>query len=350
MTEGITTGSCAALAAKAAALRLFNAISATTVDIPLPDGSRLHWPVAHVDGDAASASATVIKFSGDDPDVTDGARITVTLSRSSATTFHAGEGVGTVTRPGLAVAVGEAAINPVPRQMIRAAIDEVTTAAVAITVAVAGGRELAQKTFNPRLGISGGISIIGTSGRVRPFSAEALRQSLKCALDVCVAAAVTTPLLVPGHMGCRAAARHFNADAPQVVEVSNEWGYILDLAASVPFRAVMVLGHPGKLGKLAAGYWNTHSAHSPAAVEYIAALGRQLDLPALDNANTVEELFMQMLNADQRARLAQQLADNIAAAIVSRCRNAWPLTLVLTNLDGDIIATTGDLQPWQNIR
>ncbi|EAT15770.1 cobalamin biosynthesis protein CbiD [Desulfuromonas acetoxidans] len=345
---GITTGSCAALAAKAAALLLFRHERVEQVEIPLPDGSRLMWPVASLEQSNDTAEASIIKDAGDDPDVTHGARIRVRLTRldDHNVMFRAGHGVGTVTVPGLALAVGEAAINPVPRTMITAAIREVTDHGVMVTVAVDGGEELAAKTFNPKLGIEGGISIIGTSGRVRPFSAPALQQSLKCALDICVASDTTAPVFVPGNMGRNAALRAFHLKTQQVVEVSNEWGYMLEQAQAHPFTALLMLGHPGKLAKLAMGQWNTHSGQSDSAVPFVADLAHQVVHHSLADTTTVEGVFMECLTAPQRRRVADRLAAAIQRNTAETFPASWLPQVVLINLRGEILGSAGDLQPW----
>ncbi len=214
------------------------------------------------------------KDAGDDPDVTDGLEVRVTLSWDDAAeaTFVAGEGVGTVTKPGLQVPPGEPAINPVPRQMILDAIRDVTPRGVRVEISVPGGREIAAKTFNPRLGIVGGLSILGTTGIVRPYCTRALHDALRCTLDVAAACQVTAPVLVPGNVGARAARRHFSLRDEQLIEVGNAWGFIVDLLAQRAFSAVLLAGHPGKLAKLAAGQWDTHSARSSQATLYLGRL------------------------------------------------------------------------------
>ena len=346
---GITTGSCAALAAKAAALLLFKQQHSRQVEIPLPDGSRLRWPIEAVKLTANGAEASVIKDAGDDPDVTHGAQIFVDIEAHDGNDiqFRAGDGVGTITLPGLAIAVGEAAINPVPRNMICTALAEVTSCGIIVTVSVQGGRELAAKTFNPKLGIVDGISIIGTSGRVRPFSAPALRQSLKCALDICVAAGTIAPVLVPGNMGRKAAHHYFKLRKQQVVEVSNEWGFMLDQARQQSFKKLLIVGHPGKLGKLANRQWQTHSAQSDSAVPYVTSLGNQLLKRSVEQSNTIEGLFMDELNEQERLVVAQQLAKEICKAIVETFAAAWQPTVVLINLKGKFLGHEGDLRPWQ---
>ncbi len=346
---GITTGSCAALAARAAAILLLKGERVAEVDIPLPDGSRLTYPVSVLSGDAATATATVVKDAGDDPDVTHGADVVVTVKRNQfdEIRFFAGVGVGTVSRAGLAIPPGEAAINPGPRQMIRAALAEVADCGFDVTVAVPAGVELAEKTFNPRLGIEGGISILGTSGRVRPFSAPALREGLKCALDVAVAARIKNLVLVPGNMGNKAAQHYFAVRREQIVDVSNEWGFMLEEVEKHPFDRLLVVGHPGKLAKLARGQWQTHSARSDSAVPYVSELAAKIVSTPLPEANTVEELFMELLDEKQRVQLGDLLAVEIRRKIEKKYPQLPAITVVLINLKRQIIGRTGDFSLWK---
>ena len=182
LRNGYTTGTCAAAAAKAAVKVLCGGAAPETVEVVLADESRAVFSVLFARPSGDGCEAAVRKDAGDDPDVTDKASIiaSVTFIDGNEVLFAAGEGVGTVTKPGLSVPPGEPAINPTPRRMIRDAIREVTNRGVKVTISIPGGRELAARTFNPRLGIVGGLSVLGTYGRVRPFSASALRDSLKC--------------------------------------------------------------------------------------------------------------------------------------------------------------------------
>jgi len=345
---GITTGSCATLAAKAAAILLLKGERVAEIDIPLPDGSRLTQPISALSTDGVGATATVVKDAGDDPDVTHGTAVVVTVKRNqfNEIRFFAGVGVGTVSRAGLAIPPGEAAINPGPRQMIRAALAEVAECGFDITVAVPAGVELAEKTFNPRLGIKGGISILGTSGRVRPFSAPALREGLKCALDVAVAAKIKNLVLVPGNMGNKAAQHYFAVIREQIVDVSNEWGFMLGEVEKHHFDQLLVVGHPGKLAKLARDQWQTHSAQSDSAVPYVSELAAKIVSTPLPEANTVEELFMEFLDENQRL----QLGDRIAAEVRRKIEQKYPqlpaIAVVLINLKRQIIGRAGDFTLW----
>ncbi len=301
---GITTGACAAAAAKAAAMVLCGQAAPAEVEIPLPGGGSLRVPVLRAlplaDGKAAAA---VRKDAGDDPDVTHGMEVVVTLwqSEGSQTEFLAGEGVGTVTKPGLQVPPGQPAINPAPRRMVAAAIGDVTPAPMCVEIAIPGGADVAVKTYNPRLGIVGGLSVLGTTGIVRPYCKKALLEALGCELDVAAACGVRALVLTPGNIGTRAARRRFKLADEQVVEVGNEWGFVVKTLAKYAFEAVLVAGHPGKLAKLAAGEWDTHSSRSAAAVEFVRSLAAAVLAAPATEASTTEGLF-ESLDAAPRAR------------------------------------------------
>jgi cobalt-precorrin-5B (C1)-methyltransferase len=347
MREGYTTGSCAAAAAKAALLLLAEGRTTEEVEIPLPDGQRRRLPVDHVRRTDEGAEAAVRKDAGDDPDVTNGALITaaVVWIKSNDMEFAAGAGVGTVTKPGLAVPPGKPAINPVPQRMIREAIREITPRGVRVTISIPGGRELAAKTFNPRLGIAGGLSILGTTGIVRPFSCSALRETIRCTLNVAVAAGIRAPVFVPGHIGERAARSHFRVMPEQVVEVGNEWGFALDEAAQKPFAALLMVGHPGKLAKLTADGWDTHSGRSGSALPIVAEMHAEiLGRPAAPSP-TVEGIFA-ALEAEERRRLGDALAAAVKKAVEARIGGRDAIAAVLIDLGGRILGDAGNLLPW----
>ncbi len=347
LRSGFTTGTCAAAAAKAAVMTLFGMRSPDRIDVTLPDGSSATILVASAGRDGESAWAAVRKDAGDDPDVTDGALVQATVSWTEGedVIILAGEGVGTVTKPGLAVPPGEPAINPVPRRMIRDAVREVTHRPIAVTISIPGGKEIAEKTFNPRLGIVGGLSILGTSGIVRPFSSSALKDALKCSLSVAVACGVQYPVFVPGRIGQRAAARHFRPLPEQLIEVSNEWGFMLDQAAQLGFRGLLALGHPGKLAKLADGQWDTHSKRSRSAVPMVTALVRNLLGWSVDDPATVEAIFSHLPPESARI-VADGLSAKIRDAISRRVSGRFTVSVVVVNLLGEVLGNGGDLSPW----
>lgn len=346
---GFTTGSCSAAAAKAAAMLLCGEDPGESVDITLPDGTNARFDIHERLLRDDSASAVVIKDAGDDPDVTDGAHVTATAAWSDTdeVLLVAGEGVGTVTLPGLQVPPGTPAINPVPRAMVKRVVRDVTERGVRITISVPGGKELAEKTFNPRLGIVDGISILGTTGRVKPYSCEAVRESLKCSLDITAALGISYPVLVPGNIGERAAEQHLGVEDKQVVHAGNEWGFMLDAVAEHGFDGVLLLGHPGKLAKLAAGHWDTHSSRSPGAGPFVALLAAELFHRHVDEPNTVEGLFAGV-EATERESLARTLSHRIRLAVADRLK--WDMERVavaVTDMRSHIVGCDGSMEHWK---
>ena len=346
---GYTTGTCAAAAAKAAAILLTTNRAPDAVEIDLPDGGRVTLPVLFARRNNASVEAAVRKDAGDDPDITNGAVVIaqVTPIAGNDMIITAGEGVGTVTRPGLSVPPGEAAVNPVPRLMIRIAVRKVTKEGLQVTLSIPGGGEMAARTFNPRLGIEGGLSILGTSGHVRPFSCPALRTSLKCLFDVIVAGGVTAPVFVPGRIGERAMMKLFpKVNQHQIIAVGNEWGYMVDAAAEAPLDGLLIAGHPGKLAKLAMGIWDTHSSRSPSAVSFVAATMDALLNRQPPDVPTVEGLFA-ALTAEELKIPGNALAGQVRQALEDRLGGKFPVAVVLVNMHGDRLGTSGDLERWQ---
>ena len=347
LRTGWTTGTCAAAAAKAAAWLLCRSQAVDSVEINLPGGQTARMNIAFVRATANGAVAGVRKDAGDDPDVTNGSTVVVSVSWQSKgdVAFFAGEGVGMVTKPGLQIPPGEPAVNPAPRRMIREAIREVTSKPVAVTISIPGGRELAEQTFNPRLGITGGLSILGTTGIVRPRCVKALRDALKCALDVAGACRVKSPVLVPGNIGAKAARARFTLSPEQLVEVSNEWGWILDQMRSREFSALLAVGHPGKLAKLANNEWDTHSSNSRRAVLFVRGLAEALGQALPSPHETVEGLFMSLLPAERR-KLGTALAARVRNAIETRLDRCLPVAVLLVNMQGGELGSSGDFESW----
>lgn len=347
LRSGYTTGTCAAAAAKAAVQLLVDGIQKEDVEVGLPDGERVHLPVSLATLQGGVGMAAVYKDAGDDPDITQGVLVKASVSfiEGKDILFEAGEGVGKITKPGLQLPVGESAINPVPREQIRRAVREITDQGLRIMISIPGGEALAAKTFNPRLGIMGGLSILGTQGRVRPFSCSALRESLKSVLNVAWAAGIRTPIFVPGHIGARAALKHFSIFSDQIIEVGNEWGFILDEAASLGFKDVLVLGHPGKLAKLAAGDWDTHSSRSRSALPFISQMTMECLGRDFSDVPTVEGIFT-LLPEIHRRHLGNLVTGRIREAITDRLGGA-AVTVILVDMKGNILGAAGDIAPWQ---
>ena len=255
---GYTTGTCAAAAAKGAALLLLTGRAPAAVKIHTPKGIDLTLPMEEAKREGSAARCAVRKFSGDDPDVTDGALIVATASVSAAPGVHVdgGEGVGRVTKPGLKVPVGEAAQETMEETEPVPGLD--------VVISVPQGAALAQKTFNPRLGILGGISILGTSGIVEPMSEEALIDSIRLEIRQRKTLGETRLILAPVR-------DTLGVSEDRIVKISNYVGRALDAAAEAGFAEVLLAGHIGKLVKLSGGIMNTHSREGDGRAELMAA-------------------------------------------------------------------------------
>jgi cobalt-precorrin-5B (C1)-methyltransferase len=297
LRTGWTTGTCAAAAAKAAARALVSGEAQEEVDIKLPrkgEERRVRFPVerCEVGEGGAWAEAVVVKDAGDDPDVTDGAHLTARVSLCEEPGIHLdrGEGVGVVTRPGLGLDVGGPAINDVPRRMISYSVEEVLDPeerGVRVVISVPGGQEMAEKTTNPRLGIVGGISILGTTGIVRPFSTAAWRASVGQAINVMGAQGYDTLVLSTGGLTEKAAMRLI-PDLEEVcfVEVGDFTGHALKGAVKNGLSRVFFVGMVGKLAKLAAGVMMTHWTRSKVDNDLLAGVTEK----AGGSAGLVEEM------------------------------------------------------------
>ncbi len=275
---GYTTGTCAAAAAKAATLFLLTGQPPAASTISTPKGIDLTLPIEEAVLDTDSARCAVRKFSGDDPDVTDGALIYAEVRISAIPGVHidGGKGVGRITKPGLKVPIGEAAINPGPRSMIEQAVQEALeevepVSGVDVVISVPGGAALAAKTFNPRLGILGGISILGTSGIVEPMSEEALVDSIRLEIRQRKALGEKRLILAPGNYGTDFLRDTLGISEDRIVKISNYVGRALDAAAEAGFDEVLLAGHVGKLIKLSGGLMNTHSREGDGRAEFMTA-------------------------------------------------------------------------------
>ena len=283
---GYTTGSCAAAAAKAAACLLLTGRPMEQATLVTPTGVRIALPVQTLQTAAGSVTCAVEKDQSDDPDVTRGALITATVSRTggSGVTIDGGEGVGRVTKPGLDQPVGAAAINSVPRQMILEGVEEIRALAdsrcgLRVEISVPGGEALAKKTFNPRLGILGGISILGTTGIVEPMSQRALIETIRVELRQRREGGAEYVLLTPGNYGSDFIRDGLGLDPAMAVQTSNFIGDALDLCGELGFRGALLVGHVGKLVKLAGGMLNTHSRYGDCRMELLAAHAAAAGLP-----------------------------------------------------------------------
>ena len=299
---GYTTGSCAAAAAKAAAWMLLTGRERREITLTVPRGVTLTLDIRDVSRGEDFVSCAVEKDSGDDPDVTQGTLIyaRVSLRPQAGIAIDGGEGIGRVTRRGLDQPVGSAAINSVPREMIRENLEEVCCltdyrGGLSVVISAPEGEALARKTFNPRLGIVGGISILGTTGIVEPMSEQALVDTIKVELTQRRAEGQDYALLTPGNYGSDFIRQTLAIDPGAAVQVSNFIGEALDLCRELGFRGALLIGHVGKLTKIAGGMLNTHSRYGDCRMEILAAhagaaglpperIGEILDCVACDDA------------------------------------------------------------------
>lgn len=277
LRRGWTTGTCAAAAAEAAALLLLTGRAPDELRLETPGGLTFTLPVEqpYIDGDAAVC--TVRKDAGDDPDITNGVGISAAVCRASeGVTIDGGAGVGRVTRPGLAMPVGAAAINPGPRAQITAALERAAhacgyTGGFSVIISAENGEELAKQTYNEHLGVVGGLSILGTSGIVEPMSEKALVDTILLELDSLYAGGQRTAFLCPGNYGADFARDTLGLDLEKAVKCSNFIGEALDHAVFRGFDDILLVGHAGKLVKLAAGVMNTHSSVADGRQEIFTA-------------------------------------------------------------------------------
>ena len=275
---GYTTGSCAAAAAKAAAWMLLTGRRKESIRLQTPKGIELNLKVLDIQMLADEARCAIQKDSGDDPDVTRGTLIFAAVKRSdqSGVTIDGGEGVGRVTKPGLDQPVGAAAINSVPRKMIEENVREVCMlvgydGGIDVTISAPGGEALAKKTFNPRLGIEGGISILGTTGIVEPMSEQALLDTIHVELRQRRENGADYILLAPGNYGADYIRDFIGLDPKTAVLTSNFIGDSLEFCKEFGFHGALLIGHIGKFVKLAGGMWNTHSKFGDCRMEILAA-------------------------------------------------------------------------------
>lgn len=320
LRRGWTTGACATGAVRAALLRLWTGTFPETVSILLPKGERPVWRLAHAASGAGWAEAGIVKDAGDDPDVTHGALVIARVALGDAgVSFHAGEGVGTVTKPGLPIPPGEPAINPVPRRMMAAEVDALAAELgrrpdVAITVSIPGGAEIARRTWNPRLGIEGGLSILGTTGVVRPFSCAAWIASIHRGIDVARAAGLAHVAGSTGAQSERAAQALYGLPDHAMLDMGDFVGGMVKYLVRHPVPRLTVAGGIAKLTKLGQGARDLHSARS--RVDFDRLAGR-IGCPGVAEAGTVLQA-----SALAGPRLARAVAEDARAALVEMTKDA----------------------------
>ncbi|MGB3408618.1 MAG: cobalt-precorrin-5B (C(1))-methyltransferase, partial [Jannaschia sp.] len=326
LRRGWTTGACATAATTAAVEGLWTGIVPAEVTITLPRGQRPTFRIVDAATGDGWADAAVVKDAGDDPDVTHGATIRVRVRTSDGgVVFRAGEGVGTVTKPGLPIAVGEPAINPVPRAMMDEAVAEVAARLgmsphVEITISVPGGAEIAKRTWNPRLGIEGGLSILGTTGIVRPFSCAAWIASIHRGIDVARASGLTHVAGCTGATSERVVQRMHDLPDHAMLDMGDFAGGMLKYLARHPIERVTIGGGIGKITKLARGAVDLHSDRSQVDFVWLSELAGQ----DLTDCNTALEAMGRVptlapvIAAEARDRVLKMIDAHVDVVVIDR--------------------------------
>lgn len=335
LRPGWTTGACATAATRSALAALIGGDFFDPVTITLPRGETPSFALALRESGPGWARAGVVKDAGDDPDVTHGATIVATVRRAAAgqgVLFRAGPGVGTVTRPGLPLAVGEPAINPVPRRLMGAAAAAAGLADLEIEIAVPDGERIATRTWNPRLGILGGLSILGTTGVVVPYSCSAWIHSIRRGVDVARACGLTHVAGCVGHTSEIAVRRHYDLPAEAIIDMGDFVGGLLGHLRHHPLPRVTIAGGFAKMSKLAAGALDLHSKRSQvdptALAATLAGLGAD---PALVARAAAANTALEVLDLARAAGL--KLGDAIARAAEAVARTA----LAAPEIDLDVL-------------
>ncbi|MDX2104328.1 MAG: cobalt-precorrin-5B (C(1))-methyltransferase [Alphaproteobacteria bacterium] len=342
LRSGWTTGACAAAAAKAAFTGLTTGSFPNPVSIRLPRGEQPSFALAEAGLTDGGASAAIVKDAGDDPDVTHGALVRVTVTRlptGSGVRFAAGPGVGTVTRPGLPVPVGEPAINPGPRQMITAALADVASDPdLCVTVSIPDGQRLAEKTLNGRLGIVGGLSILGTTGVVVPYSCAAWVHSIHRGIDVARASGLTHLAGATGSTSERAVQALYQLPDAALIDMGDLAGGLLKYLRRCPVPRLTIAGGPAKLAKLAEGRMDLHSGAGEADLDRLRLWLRAAGGDPGD-ANSVGQLLVAAgplagVLATQIAATARQVALAVLAGEVA-------VDVIVVDRSGGLIGRAG---------
>jgi len=342
---GFTTGAAAAAGALAS-LYLIRGEKKDKIEFFALDKTPLSVPIKNVELTEKGAKAEVVKDAGDDPDITNGVSIFTEiclLKNTEEIIFKAGKGIGVITKKGLSLDVGEPAINPGPRKLITNLIKPLLKkdTGVEIIISIPNGEDLAKKTLNPTLGIMGGLSIIGTTGVLRPMSEEGFKNALLPQIDVAKAAGYNSQVFAPGKIGERIAIS-YGIPKEAIVETSNFIGFMLEAAKEKKLTEVLLFGHLGKLSKVAAGVFYTHNRIADARMETIAAYGGEFGLSPSNitrilNANTTEDA----LSILDEANLTKKVCDKIAKRATERAEryvfNELKIGTVLVTLKGKLL-------------
>jgi cobalt-precorrin-5B (C1)-methyltransferase len=331
LRRGWTTGACATAATKAAVTALLTGHFPDPVQITLPKGHTPAFALTQTSLTDTTAMAAIVKDAGDDPDVTHGATIRSTVRRGdpgTGVTFRAGPGVGTVTKPGLPLPVGEPAVNPVPRRLIQQVITEAGATDVIVEISVDDGAELARHTWNPRLGILGGLSILGTTGIVVPYSCSAWIDSIRRGVDVARAAGHRHVAACTGSTSEKAVAELYGLPEDALLDMGDFAGAVLKYLRRHPVPRLTIAGGFAKLSKLADGHLDLHSGRS------------QVDLASLARRTANRELAERIIAANtalEALQLAEQAGDPLADAVADAARRTAQGILDDAPVDVDVL-------------
>lgn len=369
LRKGFTTGSCGAAAAKAALYMLLTGSVKDEIEIITPGGAVFRTEVKDIFRGENRVRCAVVKDGGDDPDVTTGLHVTAEVraeERADGTLeiqIEGGPGVGRVTLPGLNQPVGNAAINRVPRQMIEKELSEVAElldfrGRIRVILSVPGGEAAAERTFNPRLGIEGGISILGTTGIVEPMSTRAILDTIRVELNQRKALGDRIAAVSPGNYGLNFMKETYGYDLNRSVKCSNYVGDTVDMVREMDFRGMLLTGHIGKLIKVSGGIMNTHSEEGDARMELLAAgvirAGGSMDtLRGILNCRVTEEA-LGIIQAESPALLRtsmESVMDRILYYLRKRAGEELPVECILySNEFGLLAASPGAMDMLEKLR
>lgn len=359
LRTGYTTGSCAAAAAKAAARMLLAGGRIDQISLTTPKGVILYLDVLDTRFGEDWVSCAIKKDSGDDPDVTDGVYVYARVSKSTGQelVLAGGEGIGTVTKKGLEQEIGQPAINKVPRRMIREAVAGECEkyqyhGGMDITISIPAGRQLAEQTFNPRLGIVGGISVLGTTGIVEPMSEQALTDTILLEMKVLKEAGHDYCYVVPGNYGSDFLAEVLGYDSDLAVKCSNYVGEVIDIAVRLKMKGILFVGHAGKMIKIAAGIMNTHSRQADGRMEVLAAhagmAGASPELISrIMESITTEEAVAALADENMLTEVMGTILQKIEFHLRQRAGKSLETGMTIFTLEQGILGTTTNMNQLQ---
>jgi cobalt-precorrin-5B (C1)-methyltransferase len=350
LRTGYTTGTSATAAAKAALLSIINQTKIENVDVKLPKGNFIKIPIHLCQFDKNGAKCSVIKDGGDDPDVTHGAEIVVELSftdKINEIEIDGGEGVGIVTKPGLGLELNKAAINPVPKKMINENLREITDKylvkkGIKVIISVPKGKELGPKTDNPRIGILNGISILGTSGIVIPFSTASYAASIRQNIDVAIAMGNYTVVLTTGGRSEDFAKKIIDLPEHCFVQMGDFSGYTIQQCARKEIKKAYVVGFIGKLAKMAAGIKQTHVKGSKVNMNFLAELAKkcnanEITIESIKKANTARHVS-EIITENNVKGFFEEICNETYRHMRKHSEEKVPLDVILFDFDGNILA------------